>query len=166
MSGETCSHSTSPILLARMHTFVVPGSVAFINLEFPQSSFLSSWLGAAPGIYQCVFSLFIGELSDIFGRRWFLVVGNVLNLVGSIVNAKAPSVEVLICGQVLTGIGTSLTLLATPFIAEAVPKNDRAFTIGLCNGGTAVMLSVGQVLQGVFQKYHVGGATRGCRTGP
>lgn len=146
--------------------FVIGGSTAFIQQEFssPREVALSSWLGAAPAVVQCVFCLFIGELSDMFGRRWFLAAGNILVLAALFLGAFSPTIEGLIAGQVVMGLATSLTLLSGPSIAEAIPKKDRAIALSATNGFAAILLSFGQVIQGAFQKAGNPGV-RGWRNG-
>lgn len=38
----------------------------------------------------------VGRLSDIFGRRWFFIGGQIIGVLGCIVCAKATSVPMLI----------------------------------------------------------------------
>ena len=44
-------------------------------------------------------------MSDIFGRRWFLIVGSIVALCGAVVGATASSVNQLIASGVLFGFG-------------------------------------------------------------
>ena len=51
----------------------VPGSsLGFIQKSFPLESAASPWIAGVGSLCLCVISSFIGELSDIFGRRYFL----------------------------------------------------------------------------------------------
>lgn len=73
---------------------IVPTSLAFIDKAFPTQTGITYWIASSPGLCQCVLSLFIGELSDIFGRRWFLLFGNLCMLVGNIVVGRGSTVSV------------------------------------------------------------------------
>lgn len=46
----------------------------------------------------------VGRLSDIFGRRWFMIGGCSLGIVGSIINATAQSIPTIIGGTVFVGL--------------------------------------------------------------
>jgi MFS family permease len=49
----------------------------------------------------------VGRLSDIFGRRWFFIIGTALGCLGAIIASTAKTVNVLIGGQVLIGLSAS-----------------------------------------------------------
>lgn len=56
-----------------------------------------------------------GALADRFGKKWFIVAGALFGICGNILAATAKSIETVIGGQALNGIGASLlvcTLLA------------------------------------------------------
>ncbi len=55
----------------------------------------------------CIAGLFNGPLSDSFGRRRLMLIGNTIFLVGGIGTACANSIEVLIAWRFLQGIGAS-----------------------------------------------------------
>jgi len=46
-----------------------------------------------------------GGLSDIFGRRWFLISGNMFSLLGAIVSLAGQNTPTLIAGSAITGLG-------------------------------------------------------------
>jgi MFS family permease len=52
----------------------------------------------------------VGRITDIFGRRWFFIIGCAVATLGSIVCATAPNVPALIAGETLIGIGGSVQL--------------------------------------------------------
>ena len=54
--------------------------------------------------------IIVGRLTDIFGRRWFFIIGNAIATLGSIVCATAPTIPALIAGETLVGVGASVQL--------------------------------------------------------
>lgn len=46
----------------------------------------------------------VGRLSDIFGRRWFMIGGCSLGILGSIINATAHDIPTIIGGTVFVGM--------------------------------------------------------------
>jgi MFS family permease len=49
-------------------------------------------------------------LSDLFGRRWFFIGGNLVALIGIIVCATAQNIDTLIVGSAVYGIGETVQL--------------------------------------------------------
>jgi MFS family permease len=78
-----------------------------------------------------VLLLVVGRLSDLVGRRWFLIIGQTVATAGSIISALAPTVEVLIGGTVLIAIGGSVALLYPLLCQEMVPNKYRAYSQAL-----------------------------------
>jgi MFS family permease len=71
-----------------------------------------------------------GRLSDIFGRRWFLISGAVFGAAGAVVGATGQTVSQMIGAGVLMGIGGGFgeTLFAS--VQEIVPNRYRLFILG------------------------------------
>ncbi|OJJ98637.1 hypothetical protein ASPACDRAFT_30966, partial [Aspergillus aculeatus ATCC 16872] len=69
--------------------------------------------------------LLVGRLGDIFGRRYILIGGQLLGLVGAIVCATAKNVPTVIGGSVLCGLAAAVQLTFTFVIAELVPNRAR-----------------------------------------
>lgn len=72
-----------------------------------------------------------GRLSDLFGRRWFFIGGNLLALVGSAIAAAAPNVNTLIGGNLLYGMGECIQVSFGVAIGELVPNKYRPVVISL-----------------------------------
>jgi MFS family permease len=69
--------------------------------------------------------LLVGRLSDIFGRRWFFIIGNSFALVGAIIGATATKVDSLIGANTLSGLAGAVQISFTVAIAELVPNKHR-----------------------------------------
>jgi hypothetical protein len=68
------------------------------------------WVALAYTLTSAVFLMITGRLTDLFGRRWFMIGGNVLGLIGCIVCATAKNINALIAGETLIGLGASAQL--------------------------------------------------------
>jgi MFS family permease len=102
-------------------------------------------IGPSPDIYlvTLIFNIFlgtlhllVGRLSDILGRRYFLLGGTLISVAGSTVCALANNVTTVIGGSVLTGTGAASSLLYPVIIHEVLPNKYRHW------GHAAVTLSV------------------------
>lgn len=52
----------------------------------------------------------LGRLSDLFGRRWFFIGGNLVALIGIIVCSVAHNIDTLIVGSAVYGVGETVQL--------------------------------------------------------
>ncbi|CAN6234177.1 unnamed protein product [Urochloa humidicola] len=91
-------------------------------------------------IASSVSSLVAGRVTRMVGRQAVMLIGGILFLTGSIINAAAISVAMLIIGQMMLGFGVGFTTQAAPlYLAETSPARWRgAFTIAyhifVCTG--------------------------------
>jgi MFS family permease len=67
----------------------------------------------------------VGRLSDLFGRRWFFILGSALALLGCIISAVATTIPMLIGGTVLIGFAAASQLSYTFVIGELIPFKHR-----------------------------------------
>ncbi|OBT39512.1 hypothetical protein VE00_10403 [Pseudogymnoascus sp. WSF 3629] len=80
---------------------------------------------------------FVGQLSDLFGRRNLALGAALLLLVGNVVCATAKIMNIFICGMVLMGVGAGvLELTALAVAGEMAPAKSRGIYVG------AVILTV------------------------
>jgi MFS family permease len=70
-------------------------------------------------------------LSDLFGRKNIGMAAFVLIIIGNVVCATAPSMNVFIIGSVLMGIGAGLgELISLAVTGEIAPTKNRGIYIG------------------------------------
>ncbi|RAL14138.1 trichothecene efflux pump [Aspergillus homomorphus CBS 101889] len=105
--------------------YVLPvNSLTAINKDLgpdPNYSMISTVFTLISGVGL----LLVGRLGDIFGRRYILIGGQLLGLIGAIVCATAKTVPTVIGGSVLCGLAAAVQLTFTFVIAELVPNRAR-----------------------------------------
>jgi MFS family permease len=69
-------------------------------------------------------------MSDRLGRRWFFIVGNIAAIVGSIICATAQSVNVVIVGMTIGGVGAAGQHLALAAVSEIFSFKARGLAQG------------------------------------
>ncbi|MBZ6494840.1 sugar porter family MFS transporter [Natrinema longum] len=73
-----------------------------------------------------------GRLADRLGRRRLILVGAVVFFVGSLIMAIAPTVEILIVGRIVDGIGVGFASVVGPlYISEISPPKIRGSLVSL-----------------------------------
>jgi len=83
------------------------------------------WVATAWTLGSSIGFLLVGRLSDIFGRRYIVLGGGLLSLIGCIIGATAQTVETLIAASVLNGISAAQQLSFGIFLGELVPNKMR-----------------------------------------
>lgn len=68
-----------------------------------------------------------GRLSDIFGRRYFVLFSANLSLVGCIVGATGQTVNQMIASGVILGTGSGFQEMSYACIQEIVPNSWRLY---------------------------------------
>ncbi|KAI1612560.1 fungal trichothecene efflux pump [Exophiala viscosa] len=114
--------------------FGLCAAVGGFGLAAPALSLINSEIGPDPNIswvsfvYTLTLSialLLVGRLSDLFGRRWFMIGGTCVALIGCIVSAVAQSVPTLIAGIALIGLGAGAQQSFSFVSNELVPMKYR-----------------------------------------
>ena len=122
-------------------TGVISGAQLFFKDDWPditdnQRDLIVSMalIGAAIG------SLFSGTLSDKIGRKPVIMIADALFTIGAIMMAYAPTINFLMAGRVVIGLGVGAAAQIVPlYLAEVAPKEIRgkliAMNTALITGG-------------------------------
>ncbi len=103
-------------------------------------------IGLAMGIYgltQALLQIPYGMLSDRYGRKPLIIVGMLIFMIGSIVCALAESIEMMIIGRAIQGMGAvAAVLMATVADNVSEPFRLRAMSIVGITIGLSFTLSL------------------------
>ena len=92
-----------------------------------------------------------GKLGDLFGRKYLFIVALSIFIVGSATCGLAPSMDGLIAGRAVEGLGGGgLIILAQATIADIIPPRQRGKYMGVMGSVFAVSTVVGPLLGGWF----------------
>lgn len=86
-----------------------------------------------------------GANSDLFGRRWFIIAGNLLVVIGSIVAGTAQNPTAVIVGMSLNGFGAGNCQLAAFALPELLPNKWRHIGVVLSEPFAYISVIVGPV---------------------
>lgn len=109
------------------------------------------WLSTGFLISMCVLVTTWGKLSIIFGRKNTMIAGVILFEIGSLLCALANSMNMLIGGRVLAGVGGGgIQTTAFIIITEVVPIQQRPLAMALVASTFAVASVMGPLVGGAF----------------
>jgi MFS family permease len=92
----------------------------------------------------------LGRLGDMYGKRRLLLGALAAFAIGSLVCALAGSIEVLIAGRAIQGVGAASGPLAIGLVRDHVPRERAPVSIGLLVAAAGVGAALGLVLTGVL----------------
>lgn len=115
-----------------------------------------AWIVVSYLIATATIAPVYGRLGDAFGRRRMMFVALSVTIVGSTISAQSSSIEMLIVGRLVQGLGGGgLLSLSHALIGQSVPPVDRARYQGFL-ATVAVTASVFGPVVGGFLTEHFG----------
>ncbi|MDB5614100.1 MAG: hypothetical protein JWQ22_1753 [Devosia sp.] len=112
--------------------------------------FLYGLMLAVYAVMQFVFSPVLGALSDRFGRRPVLLLSLAGTLVDYLVMALTPLGWVLVVGRAMAGITSANMAIASAYITDITPPDQRAQRFGLVGAVMSMGFIIGPVIGGVM----------------
>lgn len=91
--------------------------------------------------------IFLGDLSDRYGRKPIILLGLMIFIVGSILCLWPPSYEFLLAGRFLQGVGVAApAILSFLIIADSYPLKEQQFLMAVLNGSLNLATGAAPVL--------------------
>ncbi|KFL32550.1 MFS transporter [Devosia riboflavina] len=112
--------------------------------------FLYGAMLAVYAIMQFIFSPVLGALSDRFGRRPVLLLSLAGTLLDYLVMALTPLGWVLVVGRAMAGITSANMAVASAYITDITPPEQRAQRFGLVGAVMSTGFIIGPVIGGVM----------------
>jgi EmrB/QacA subfamily drug resistance transporter len=108
-----------------------------------------SWVVTAYILASMTVIPIVGKLSDQFGRKWFLLAGTLLFLLGSVLAGASQTMDQLIAFRGVQGLGAGIgmALIAT-VMADLFPPAERAKWMGLFGAVYGISSLLGPTLGG------------------
>ncbi|MGA7124381.1 MAG: TCR/Tet family MFS transporter [Polyangiaceae bacterium] len=124
--------------------------------ELTHSHNVAPYIGITTTLYavmQLIFAPMLGALSDNVGRRAVFLVSLAGAAINYIVMAFATQLWMLLLGRAIAGLTSANVALATAYITDISPEDQRARRFGLLNAMFGIGFIVGPVLGGVLGDY-------------
>lgn len=115
---------------AYIMTLLIPSTtLSHINAELgPDPNY--TWITVSWTLGASVIVSVGGRLSDIFGRRYFMLFGASISIIGTLVGANATSINMMIASGILFGIGSGFQEMCYAIIQEMLPNKYRILGVG------------------------------------
>ncbi|ESZ93759.1 major facilitator superfamily permease [Sclerotinia borealis F-4128] len=151
------SMANSCAALANTANTVIKFQVASVA-QGPADAALASWI--ANGSFLVVLALgpIFGSLSDRVGKKWFMVCGAIIGVVGSVISGKAENIHQIIGGNILSGAANAGCVISISAIQEIMPNIHRPWAIGFSQAMASAFVVLGTFLAAFFVKINTGGA--------
>lgn len=119
-------------LLFGLDIGVISGALPFITHHFSLSSRAQEWVVSSMMLGAALGALFNGWLSSRLGRKYSLLAGAILFILGSLGSAFATSLEILLISRVVLGVAVGIASYTAPlYLSEMASENVRGKMISL-----------------------------------
>lgn len=148
------------IILVESTTDIYTPSLPIIKSFFHSSEAVIQWTISANLIGLSISSILYGPLSDYFGRRGIILVGNLIFFFSSILCCVAKSIVLLIIGRFFQGIGGGAALVVGYAIVKDIYDNKECSRV-LSSMGMYIAIApgiapvIGGYIASFFQWYYV-----------
>lgn len=109
------------------------------------------WVTTAYVLASTIMMPIYGKLGDLWGRKYLFIAALAIFVCGSTVCALASSMDGLVAGRAVAGLGGGgLIILAQAIIADVIPPRQRGKYMGIMGAVYAVSTVIGPLLGGWF----------------
>ena len=149
---------------------IVLGLITIFSLQFTMSFFMQtlgiarprmaadlngmalySWSLSIPGLAAAFVTLLFSKFSDMYGRRFMLLICMILSIAGTVCSALAPTYVMLIAGDTLSRLGTGALLpLLYSVLGDMFEPVPRSKWVGLLRIPQGILALLGPTLGGWF----------------
>ncbi|KAM0815749.1 putative Major facilitator superfamily (MFS) profile domain-containing protein [Seiridium cardinale] len=123
----------------------------------PADASLASWI--ANGNFLCSLALgpIFGSLGDRVGKKWFMVGGCLLGVIGSCVSGSSHTLRDIVGGNVLTGIANAGCIVSISCIQEIIPNKLRPWALGVSQAMASAFVVLGTFMAAAMVRDNTGG---------
>lgn len=138
---------------------LISGTVKFITQEFGLSDWQLGTAVSAPGLGVLVALPFAGYASNILGRKKTLQIIAALYLFSAIGSTLAPNYGTLVAARFLGGLAFSSITLASMYIGEIAPSEDRGKLVSMTQINIVIGLSAAYFINNYILQATTSGAS-------
>src|SRR5476649_898177 len=119
-------------LLFGLDIGVIAGALPFLADDFHITAHQQEWVVSSMMFGAAVGAVGAGWLSAKLGRKYSLLIGALLFVIGSLCSAFAPNVEFLVVARVILGLAVGVASYTAPlYLSEIAPEKIRGSMISM-----------------------------------
>jgi len=119
-------------LLFGLDIGVIAGALPFLADDFQITAHQQEWVVSSMMFGAAVGAVGAGWLSAKLGRKYSLLIGALLFVIGSLCSAFAPNVEFLVVARVILGLAVGVASYTAPlYLSEIAPEKNRGSMISM-----------------------------------
>jgi MFS family permease len=141
--------STAALAFALAQTTLIP-ALGDLKDKLHTDASGVAWTLTGYLVAAAVFTPLFGRMGDMFGKRRMLVLSLAAFAVGSVVAALSNTLELVVTGRVLQGIGGGIFPLCFGIIRDEFPRERVGQSIGLISATLGIGGGVGLVVGGLL----------------
>ncbi|KAK8079267.1 hypothetical protein PG994_003074 [Apiospora phragmitis] len=112
------------------------------------------WVANAYFLTMASLQPMFGQIANVFGRRWPMILSTVAFLLGSGICSGATNMGMLIAGRVIQGVGASgLSVLVETIICDLGPLRERGNYMAMVFGMISLGTALGPLFGGLIVTY-------------
>jgi MFS family permease len=112
-----------------------------------------AWITSVYSLAGTIAFMTCGANSDLFGRRAFILFGNILMIVGAIIGATSYSISQTIAAHAILGFGGGNCQIAAFALPELLPNKWRHIGVVIADAGIYFDVIVGPVVARIAYKH-------------
>ncbi|CAG8922396.1 unnamed protein product [Penicillium salamii] len=139
------------LFLAALDMTIISTALPTIAKQFGASESGFSWIASSYLLANAACIPLWGKISDIWGRKYIILMANVAFLVGSLVCALAKNMAMILAGRAIQGVGGGgIIILANISVSDLFSMRDRPMYYGLFGATWAIAGALGPIVGGAF----------------
>jgi MFS family permease len=144
--------SAGALAFALAQTTLIP-TLGSLTRELHTDASGIAWVLTAYLISAAVATPVMGRLGDMFGKRRLFVISLVIFAAGNVVSALGSTLEIVVAGRVLQGIGGGIFPLAIGIVRDEFPHERVPGSIGLLSALAGIGGGLGLITGGLLSDH-------------
>ena len=146
---------TLAVLLVAVDSTVLGLATPFLSEDLQPSSVQLLWIGDAYGFVIAGLLVSMGSLGDRIGRKRLLLIGATAFGLISVLNAYAPTAEVMIAARALLGVAGATLMPSTLALIRNIftDSRERTLAIGIWGAMSSAGMAIGPIVGGFLLEH-------------
>jgi EmrB/QacA subfamily drug resistance transporter len=142
------------VLMGALDIAIVGPALPAVGEYFSVDTRNLTWIYTIYVLFFMVGTPLMAKLSDRMGRRFIYILDVSLFGAGSLITATAPTLEVLLVGRAIQGLGAGgIFPVASAFIGDTFPPEKRGGALGTIGAVFGIAYLIGPILGGLIISY-------------